>query len=164
MLNTGLIAATAPRIFRIGSKTPDKFGARIGFFHSAGTDQAASDGSTDNGSTILGNMQNPTVVINGVTHRIFQVSTFTTVTSFVMENPSHSLGQTDITSITTRNGTLTTSSANSFQNSTVNSIAVSTWSWQIGTNDVSITAVTNTNPTANYTTKVFAFDQLEVTI
>ena len=163
MLNTGLIAATAPRIFRIGHKTPDKFGARTGFFHTAGIDQAASDGSTDNGTTLLGNMQNPTVVINGVTHRIFQISTFTTTTSFVMENPGHSIGQTDLTSITTRNGTLTFASSNSFQNTTTNGIATSTWAWQLGTNDVSITGVTNTNPTADYTNKVFAFDQLEVT-
>jgi hypothetical protein len=107
MSSAGVIA-TSGRVFRMASKTPDKFGARTGFFSDVNLVQSNTP-ADDNGVTKLGNLSNPIIEIGGVVYNIASFSQFLTSQTLSIKDPNNDLVKSDITSVKTHLGTLLTS-------------------------------------------------------
>ena len=107
MSSAGVIA-TSGRVFRMASKTPDKFGARKGFISDVNLVQSNTP-ADDNGVTKLGNLSNPIIEIGGVVYNIASFSNFGIIQTLSIKDPNNDLVKSDITSVKTHLGTLLTS-------------------------------------------------------
>jgi len=107
MSSTGIIA-TSGRVFRMASKTPDKFGARTGFISDVNLVQSNTP-ADDNGATKLGNLSNPIIQVGGVVYKISSFAQFATSQTLTIKDPNNDLVKSDITSVKTHLGTLLTS-------------------------------------------------------
>jgi len=107
MSSAGVIA-TSGRVFRMASKTPDKFGARTGFLRDVNLVQSNTP-ADDNGVTKLGNLSNPIIEIGSVVYNITGFVHFAVTQTLTIKDPNNDLVKSDITSIKTHLGTLLTS-------------------------------------------------------
>lgn len=107
MANAGIVS-TSGRVFRMASKTPNKFGATYGFLSDVNLVQSNTP-ADDNGVTKLGNLSNPIMQIGGVVYNIASFSQFLVSQTLTIKDPNNDLIKSDITSIKTHLGTLLTS-------------------------------------------------------
>lgn len=135
MYSAGIIGANTTRIMRIGTKVVDKVGTFKGYSSetSGGNIIQSVDPSLDL-TEAIGYMQNNSVIIGGTS---FFIVTLQVLTNFqvtlTLADPSHNLSQNSFTSITTTGGTLNSSAAGSFTQTTSESVDISTWIWTSGT-------------------------------
>lgn len=155
MASAGVVA-TSGRVFRMASKTPDKFGARSGFFSDGLNNHIQSNTpSDDNGATKLGNLSNPFIEVNDVQYLIAGFSQFATTQSLSVVDANGDLDKSDITSIKTHLGTLLTSESYCNFINNANGGNNSVWSFLYyfnqATNPPIIIDTLNTSSTSSFT-------------
>lgn len=150
MASAGVVA-TSGRVFRMASKTPDKFGARNGFISDVNLVQSNTP-ADDNGATKLGNLSNPIIQVGGVVYKIAEFSQLLIAQTLSIKDPNNDLVKSDITSVKTHLGTLLT---NESYCTFTHSNGLTSWQFSFsfgGSNNTpNIIDTSNTSSTSSFT-------------